>query len=160
MPESNSAVVLLVSVKIGWLCNRCASLFSRTKILSEDPYLKSFISRVCLKHRGRFCSFSLYATQPRTGAAFFLPPLHRGFSTKAVNQSSINTSRWYWMVFEKVVLFGEKAIVDVIQFQSGTKHSKKIRVAWYWKLRNELRCFSEYLQESTAPCIDQLVLFF
>ena len=38
-------------------------------------------------------------------------------------------------------------------------HSKKIPVAWYWKLRNELRCFSEYLQESTTRCIAQLVLF-
>ena len=40
------------------------------------------------------------------------------------------------------------------------RHSKKNRVAWYWKLRNELRCFSEYLQEPTTRCIAQLVLFF
>ena len=39
-------------------------------------------------------------------------------------------------------------------------HSKKNCVAWYWKLRNELRCFSEYLQEYTTRCMAQLVLFF
>ena len=35
-------------------------------------------------------------------------------------------------------------------------HSKKISVAWYWTLRNELRCFS---QEPTTRCMVQLVLF-
>ena len=54
------------------------------KILSEGPYLKSFISRVRSKHRERFSSFSLYCTRLHV-EAFFLPPLHRGVGTKAVN---------------------------------------------------------------------------
>ena len=39
-------------------------------------------------------------------------------------------------------------------------HREKICVAWYWKLRNEIHCFSEYLQEPTRRCMAQLVLFF
>ena len=39
------------------------------------------------------------------------------------------------------------------------EHREKFPVAWYWKLRNELRCFSEYLQEPTTRCMVQLVLF-
>ena len=84
MPESNSAVVLLVSVKIWLTCDRWASLFFCTKILSEDPYLKFFISRVRTKHRERFSSFSRYATRLSV-EAFFLTALHRAVSTKAVN---------------------------------------------------------------------------
>ena len=42
----------------------------------------------------------------------------------------------------------------------GNLHSKKNPVAWYCKLRNELRCFSKYLQEPTTRCMAQLVLFF
>ena len=71
--------------KIWLTCDRWASLFFPTKILSEDPYLKSFISRVRSKHRERFCSFSRYCTRLHV-EAFFLPPLHRGVGTKAVNR--------------------------------------------------------------------------
>ena len=44
--------------------------------------------------------------------------------------------------------------------EEETWHSKKIRVAWYWNLRNEMRCISEYLQEPTTRCMAQLVSFF
>ena len=37
---------------------------------------------------------------------------------------------------------------------------QKNHVAWYWKLRNEIRYFSEYLQEPATRCIAQLVLYF
>ena len=85
MPESNPALVLFVSVK-NWLTLRPLRLIIiSVKRLSEGPYLKSFISRVRTKHRERFRSFSCYATRLLV-EAFFLPPLHRGASTKAVNQ--------------------------------------------------------------------------
>ena len=53
------------------------------KILSEGPYLKSFIRRVLCLYRERFSSFSRYCTRLHV-EAFFLPPLHRGVGTKAV----------------------------------------------------------------------------
>ena len=74
---------VIIAMKIWLMFDRWASLFFSTKILSEDPYLKSFISRVRSKHRERFCSFSRYATRLRV-EAFFLPPLHRGARTIAV----------------------------------------------------------------------------
>ena len=84
MPESNSALVLFVSVK-NWLTLRPLRLniFS-VKALSEDPYLKSFISRVRTKHRERFRSFSRYTIRLRV-EPYFLAALHRAVSTKAVN---------------------------------------------------------------------------
>ena len=42
----------------------------------------------------------------------------------------------------------------------GWMHSKNFPVAWYWKLRNEPRCFSEYLQEHYTRCITRAALFF
>ena len=42
----------------------------------------------------------------------------------------------------------------------ATLHSKKFPVAWYWKLSNEIRCFSEYLQEHYTRCITRAALFF
>ena len=42
MPESNSTVVLLTSVKNQLICNGWRIINFRTKILSEAPYLKSF----------------------------------------------------------------------------------------------------------------------
>ena len=39
-------------------------------------------------------------------------------------------------------------------------HSKKIPVAWYWNLRNELRYISKYLQEHHTQCITRAALFF
>ena len=59
--------------------------FFSTKILSEDPYLKSFISRALCSNRERFCSFSRYATRLSV-EAFFLAALHRAARTKAVNR--------------------------------------------------------------------------
>ena len=83
MPELNSAVVLFVSMK-NWLTLRpLRLLFFCTKILSEDPYLKSFIRKVLCLYRERFSSFSRYATRLPV-EAFFLPPLYRGAGTKAV----------------------------------------------------------------------------
>ena len=82
-PESNPAVVLLVSVKNSSLCDRCALLFFCTKILSEDPYLKSFIRRVLCWYRERFSSISRYATRSRR-VPYYLPVLHRTVRTKAV----------------------------------------------------------------------------
>ena len=38
-------------------------------------------------------------------------------------------------------------------------HSKKICVAWYWNLRNELCCISKYLQEHYTRCITRAALF-
>ena len=84
MPESNPRAVLLVSVKNWLTCDRCALLFFCTKILSEDPYLKSFIRSVLCLYRERFSSFSRYATRLPV-EAFFSAPLHRGACTKAVN---------------------------------------------------------------------------
>ena len=83
MPESNSAVVLLVSVKSWLTCDRWASLFFCTKILKEGPYLKSFIIRVRSKHRERFSSISRYGTRSRT-VPYYLTVLHRTVRTKAV----------------------------------------------------------------------------
>ena len=54
----------------------------------------------------------------------------------------------------------KKKTMMIMKHGTRKHHSKKFPVAWYWKLRNELRCFSEYLQESTTRCIAQLVLFF
>ena len=69
-----------------WLiCNGWRIINFRTKILSEDPYLKFFIRRVLCSYRERFSSFSRYATRLPV-EAFFLPPLHRGASTIAVKE--------------------------------------------------------------------------
>ena len=73
-PESNSRAALLTSVKNWLICNGWRIINFRTKILSEDPYLKFFISRVRTKHRERFCSFSRCATRLPV-EEFFLPPL-------------------------------------------------------------------------------------
>ena len=62
------------------------------KRLSEDPYLKSFISRVQTKHRERFCSFSRYAIRLRV-EPFFLAALDRAVSTKAVLGQESNNGR-------------------------------------------------------------------
>ena len=83
MPESNPALVLFVSVKNGSLCDRCASLFFRTKILSEDSYLKSFIRRVLCSYRERFSSFRASVIR-LLAEPFFLAALHRAVRTKAV----------------------------------------------------------------------------
>jgi hypothetical protein len=60
------------------------------KILSEGPYLKSFISRVRSKHHECFSSLSRYCTRLHV-EAFFLPPLHRGVGTKAVNKDEFKS---------------------------------------------------------------------
>ena len=89
MPESNSALVLFVSVK-NWLTLRPLRLIIiSVKRLSEGPYLKSFISRVRTKHRARFRSFSRYAIRLRV-EPYFLAALHRAVSTKAVNTETTN----------------------------------------------------------------------
>ena len=64
--------------------DRWASLFFPTKILSEDPYLKSFISRVRMKYRERFSSFRPSVIR-LPGATYFLSSLSCDDSTKAVN---------------------------------------------------------------------------
>ena len=84
MPESNSAVVLFVSVKNRLTLRPLRVIIFAVKRLSEDPYLKSFISRVRTKHRERFCSFSRYAIRLRV-EPFFLAALHRAVGTIAVN---------------------------------------------------------------------------
>ena len=64
--------------------DRCALLFFSTKILSEDPYLKSFIRRVLCSYRERFCS-SRASVIRLHAAPYFLPALHSAACTKAVN---------------------------------------------------------------------------
>ena len=67
-----------------WLiCNSWRIINFRTKILSEGPYLKSFISRVLCSYRERFCSFSRYAIRLRV-EPYFLAALHRAVGTIAV----------------------------------------------------------------------------
>ena len=74
----------VIIVTKNWLiCDRCASLFFCTIILSEDPYLKPFISRVFCFDRNRFPSFSRYATLLSV-EALFLAALHRAAFTIAV----------------------------------------------------------------------------
>ena len=77
-----------------WLTLRPLSfiIFS-VKTLSEDPYLKSFISRVRTKHRERFHSFSRYAIRLRV-EPYFLAALHRAVSTKAVNHCVLVKYEW------------------------------------------------------------------
>ena len=87
-PESNSALVLFVSVKNRLTLRPLRVIIFPTKILSEDPYLMSFIRRVLCLYRERFSSFSRYATRLRV-EAFFLPPLHRGASTIAVKSTAL-----------------------------------------------------------------------
>jgi hypothetical protein len=50
-------------------------------------------------------------------------------------------------------LHGSTDVVDIFRM-----HSKKNRVAWYWQLRNELSCFSQYLQEHYTRCITRAAL--
>ena len=69
-----SCCVILVT-KNRPLFDRFASFFFSLKILSEGPYLKSFIRRVLCLYRERFSSFSRHATRLLV-EAFFLPPLH------------------------------------------------------------------------------------
>ena len=59
-----------------------------TKILSKDPYLKSFISRVRTKHRERFSSFRASVIR-LLAEPFFLAALHRAVGTIAVNLFSV-----------------------------------------------------------------------
>ena len=67
---------------------------------------------------------------------------------------------YFWSFFANIIQNTLK-MTDIDQsWWSNFMHSKKIPVAWYWKLSNEIRCFSEYLQEPTTRCIAQLVLFF
>ena len=74
----------VIIVTKNWLiCDRCASLFFCTKILSKGSYLSSFISRVHSKHRERFCSFSQYTTCLRV-EPFFLTAHHRAVCTIAI----------------------------------------------------------------------------
>ena len=61
-----------------------ASLFFCTKILSEDPYLKFFISRVRTKHRERF-SFFRASVICLPVATYFLSSLPCDEGTIAVN---------------------------------------------------------------------------
>ena len=64
MPESNSALVLFVSVK-NWLTLRpLRHIILSGKALSEDPYLKSFISRVRTEHRERYFLAAQYRYEP------------------------------------------------------------------------------------------------
>ena len=67
--------------------DRCALLFFSTKILSKDPYLKSFIRRVLCSYCERFSSFRRYATRP-CRAPYFLTVPHSTVSTVAVNKNS------------------------------------------------------------------------
>ena len=81
--------MLFVSVK-NWLTLRPLRLIILSvKALSEDPYLKSFISRVRTKHRARFRSLRRYAIRHRV-ESYFLVALHRAVSTKAVNVMTFN----------------------------------------------------------------------
>ena len=84
MPESNSAVVILTSVKFDWCLTVAPHYFFSTKILSEGPYLKSFIRRVLCSHRERFCSSRASVIRLRV-EPFFLAALHRAVGTKTVN---------------------------------------------------------------------------
>ena len=64
------------------------------KILSEDPYLKFFISRICSKHCERFCSYQASVIRLPV-ATYFLSSLGSDDRTKAVkfipnNIGSIN----------------------------------------------------------------------
>ena len=82
--------MVFVSVKFD-LCLTVAShfFFVGTKILSEGPYLKSFISRVRTKHRE--CFHSLGATVIRLLAEpFFLVALNRAVCRKTVNAFNSN----------------------------------------------------------------------
>ena len=76
---------VIIVIKNWLICDRCASLFFPAKILSEDPYLKSFIRRVLCLYCERFCSFSRYATRPRISPYFLTVP-HSTVSTKAVKK--------------------------------------------------------------------------
>ena len=60
-----SCLVVIIIVMKNWLiCNRCASSFFHTKRLNEDPYLKSFISRVRL-FLSLLCDAGTIAVKPR-----------------------------------------------------------------------------------------------
>lgn len=62
------------------------------KRLSEDPYLKSFISRVRMKYRERFSSFRPSVIR-LPGATYFLSSLSCDDSTKAVKLAIGATTR-------------------------------------------------------------------
>ena len=79
---------------------------------------------------------SIYTNMEQTNNYFKWKQPNNNVNTHSLNQSSINISRWYWMVFGKVVLFGEKVIVDVIQFQSGTKDVVTM-LDYYYKSSDE-----------------------
>ena len=76
-------VTLYNFIEIWLTCDRRVSLFLCAKILSEDPYLKPFISIViCFDHE-RFCIFSCYVTYLGV-EPLFLMALHRAVGTKTV----------------------------------------------------------------------------
>ena len=58
------------------------------------------------------------------------------------------------------VLVHELRLYRTCSHNKGSIHSKKNPVAWYWKFRNELRCFSKYFQEYYTRCITRAALFF
>ena len=82
--------------------DRWASLFFPTKILSEDPYLKSFISRVRTKYRERFSSFSRYRMR-RVVTTYFLSSLQCDDGTIAVK---------YIKIFMNII-YQEKLFVSI-----------------------------------------------
>ena len=73
--------------------DRWASLFFQMKILSKDPYLKSFNSRVRTNYRERFCSSRASVIRLRR-APYFLTVPHSTVGTIAVNLMTIITCSW------------------------------------------------------------------
>ena len=68
--------------------DHCASLFFCMKILSEGPYLKSFISRVLCLYRERFRSYQASVIRLPV-AKYFLSSLQCNNGTKAVKVKAV-----------------------------------------------------------------------
>ena len=73
----------VIGIVIGSIVQTVAPIFFCMKILSEDPYLKFFISRVCSKHRECFCSYQASVIRLPV-ATYFLSSLPCDDRTKAV----------------------------------------------------------------------------
>ena len=91
MPELNSAVVILSWWKIRVRFTVWRLIFFSGKILSEGPYLKSFISRELCLYRERFCSLRASVICLPVATYNFLS-LQCDNSTMAVNLVSV-----YWL---------------------------------------------------------------
>ena len=131
-------------MKFDWCLTVAPYYFFSTKILSEDPYLKSFIRRVLCSHRERFCSSQ--ASVIRLHAApYFLPALHSAAGTKAVNAffKFLYCNR-LWALFPGTLKTLKRRFFSVYKY-------KKILILYYNNYNRYTMLWTQVIVTSMVP---------